>query len=389
MTNVPLPHDAGRGTLYIFVSSKICDMEIFIAAILIMLSLSLATFQLIRNAKYKELAERKQKIMTVILYINAGLVLLDLAVGGPEIGTRLLLDVMLTVLAVSLLSSSLWITSRARPIVLGVGFLQILLSMYYILCLLSMSEMPDGSFFRYAAIAVTLMYASLFLWGIWVRLREVREVMHSGTVWVALTLAVDAFYAVVVLTEFMIAVHAGPADLLLPQLMTILIFGAVVGYALRIASDSVFVLLIRHERRIVESMKISPVEVAGMGQREDDIYKDIYDRVMEYFEKDKPFLNGNLTINDIVGVVFTNKLYISRAISQYTGRNFCQFVNYHRIMYSVACFRENSELKVAELWPMSGFNSIVSYNMAFRLFMGENPSDWCRKEKIRLSRKEK
>ena len=354
-----------------------------------MLSLSLATFQLIRNAKYKELAERKQKIMTVILYINAGLVLLDLAVGGPEIGTRLLLDVMLTVLAVSLLSSSLWITSRARPIVLGVGFLQILLSMYYILCLLSMSEMPDGSFFRYAAIAVTLMYASLFLWGIWVRLREVREVMHSGTVWVALTLAVDAFYAVVVLTEFMIAVHAGPADLLLPQLMTILIFGAVVGYALRIASDSVFVLLIRHERRIVESMKISPVEVAGMGQREDDIYKDIYDRVMEYFEKDKPFLNGNLTINDIVGVVFTNKLYISRAISQYTGRNFCQFVNYHRIMYSVACFRENSELKVAELWPMSGFNSIVSYNMAFRLFMGENPSDWCRKEKIRLSRKEK
>jgi hypothetical protein len=38
---------------------------------------------------------------------------------------------------------------------------------------------------------------------------------------------------------------------------------------------------------------------------------------------------------------------------------------------------------------MCGFNTIVSYNMAFKLFMGENPSDWCRKEKIRIFRKAK
>ena len=119
------------------------------------------------------------------------------------------------------------------------------------------------------------------------------------------------------------------------------------------------------------------------------IFKDIYDRVLEYFETEKPFLNGDLTINDIVAVVYTNKLYISRAISQSTGRNFCQFVNYHRVMYSVECFRKNPELKIAELWPMCGFNTIVSFNMAFRLFMGENPSDWCRKEKIKLFRKGK
>ena len=136
-------------------------------------------------------------------------------------------------------------------------------------------------------------------------------------------------------------------------------------------------------------MKLAPVEVAGMGSRDNDVFKDIYERVVEYFEREKPFLNGDLTINDIVSVVFTNKLYISRAISQYTGRNFCQFVNYYRVMYSVECFRRNPELKVAELWPMCGFNTIVSYNMAFRLFMGENPSDWCRKEKIRMSRKGK
>lgn len=364
-------------------------MEIFIAAILIMLSLSLATFQVIRNAKYKELAERRHRLMSVVLYVDAGLILLDLSVGGYGMGMRFLLDVMLAVLAVSLLSSSLWTTSKSRPVVLGIIAIQSVLSIYYALCLLDLSLLPGCGFFRYAVISVTVIYALLFLWGIWMRVREVRAVMHSGTVWVALTLAVEAFYIVVVLTEFMVAIQAGSGDQSVLALMTLMIAGALAGYCIRITCDTIFVLMLRHERRIVESMKISPVEVAGMGQREDDIYKDIYDRVLEHFEKDKPFLNGNLTINDIVGVVFTNKLYISRAISQHTGRNFCQFVNYHRVMYSVACFRANSELKVAELWPMSGFNSVVSYNMAFRLFMGENPSDWCRKEKIRLSRKEK
>ena len=355
-----------------------------------MLSLSVATFQLVRNAKYRELTERRQRIMPVVLYVNAMLVILDLSVGGASLGVRLLLDVMLAAFALSLLSSSLWTMTRTRIIIYCNVALQLMLAMYYSLCLLSLSVLPKSSCFIYVAVIITLLYSAFFLWGIWARLREVRAVIQSGTVWVSLTLAVDAFYAVVVVTEFVVALLFCEMQSVFPLgLLTLMISGAVAGQGVRIACDSVFVLLHRHERRIVESMKISPVESAGLGQREDDIYKDIYDRVLAYFERDKPFLNGNLTINDIVAVVFTNKLYISRAISQYTGRNFCQFVNYHRIMYSVACFRNNSELKVAELWPMCGFNSIVSYNMAFRLFMGENPSDWCRKEKIRLSRKVK
>lgn len=355
-----------------------------------MLSLSIATFQLVRNAKYRELTERRQRIMPVVLYINTAMVILDLSVGGSSLGIRLLLDVMLTALALSLLSSSLWTASRSRMVVYFIMALQVMLSMYYILCLVSLSSLPHPICFRNAAVVVAVSYSLLFLWGIWVRLRVVREVMRSGTVWVSLTLAVDSFYMVVVLTEFVLALLVwNNANPFLSGIITLMLCGAVAAQGIRIACDKVFVLLHRHERRIVESMKISPAETAGTGQKEDDMYRDIYDRVQEYFEKDKPFLNGNLTINDIVGVVFTNKLYISRAISQCSGRNFCQFVNYHRIMYSVDCFRRNSELKVAELWPMCGFNSIVSYNMAFRLFMGENPSDWCRKEKIRLSRKEK
>ena len=131
-------------------------MEIFISAIIIMLSLSIATFQLVRNAKYRELTERRQRIMPVVLYINTAMVILDLSVGGSSLGIRLLLDVMLTALALSLLSSSLWTASRSRMVVYFIMALQVMLSMYYILCLVSLSSLPHPICFRNAAVVVVI-----------------------------------------------------------------------------------------------------------------------------------------------------------------------------------------------------------------------------------------
>ena len=152
-------------------------------------------------------------------------------------------------------------------------------------------------------------------------------------------------------------------------------------------NSSLFVVFVRHERRIIESMKVSQAEYTGASPGTATLYNNIYERLLEYFEKHQPYLNSELTINDIVDTVFTNKLYISKAISHCTGRNFCQFVNYYRITHAVKVFRENPQLKVVELAGKSGFNSTTSFSAAFRLFMGESPGDWCRKERARLSKK--
>ena len=145
----------------------------------------------------------------------------------------------------------------------------------------------------------------------------------------------------------------------------------------------------RQEQKIVEALKVTVVESASDASRIDVVYKEIYERVVAYFEREKPFLDSELTINDLVKVLYSNKLYISKAISQFTGRNFCQFVNYYRIKYSTECFKANHDLKIHEMASMAGFNSIVTFNMAFRLYMGENPSDWCRKEKGRFIKGQK
>lgn len=360
-------------------------MENFIAAMIVMMSLSVATLQVVRNIKYKELAERRHRVMPVILYTESLMIMCDLCSGGMWLGMRLVSDVMLAVIPLSVLSSSLWNGSSGLKTVYACWCVMAMMSMYYILCSFGLSRHLPLFASGWVIVLLVLVYVLLFLLGVWYRVREVRAVMQAGTVWAGISLATEAVYVVIVLLEVVVLMAlSGSADFIGP-VVALLLGGAMAACGLRIASDSLFVLLKRHERRIVESMKISPVEVSGM--EADDVYKDIYERVLEYFDRDKPFLNGDLTINDVVSVVFTNKLYISRAISQHTGRNFCQFVNYHRVMYSVDCFRKNPDLKVTELWSMCGFNTIVSYNMAFKLFMGENPSDWCRKEKVRIFRR--
>lgn len=389
MTNVPLSDWSGRGTLFIFVKLKSMSMESFVAAVIVMMSLCVATFQVVRTLRYKELAERRHRLLAMLLYVDSALVLSDLLSGGGGMGLRFAEDVLLVLIPLMLLSSSIWSVSGSLNIVRGALTMMLLLMIYHLLCVFSLAERLPDITYRHIVLASVFLYVSLFLWGIWIRVREVRAVMQAGTVWASLAFVIDAVYVVSVLVEVVVLMSVDDQADHIVYLICVLFGATAAAYAMRIACDSLFVFYRRHERRIIESMKISPVEVSAMGPREDDIFRDIYERVLEYFEADKPFLNGDLTINDVVSVVYTNKLYISRAISQHTGRNFCQFVNYHRVMYSVDCFRKNPELKVAELWPMCGFNTIVSFNMAFRLFMGENPSDWCRKEKIRMFRKGK
>ena len=136
-------------------------------------------------------------------------------------------------------------------------------------------------------------------------------------------------------------------------------------------------------------MKISHVDAARDISGTAVLYKNLYDRVLEYFAESKPYLDPNLTINEVAAVVFSNRLYISKAISQFTGRNFCQFVNYYRVVHAIELYRGNSNLKVLELANLSGFNSAVSFGMAFKLYMGEKPGDWCRREKSRLDKLKK
>lgn len=362
-------------------------MDIFLVAAVATAVLFLAGTLLARNLRYKALATFNRTYGAAVLATCACLMICDLVAGNGVI-YRIPLDIMISLISLSVLTNALMDVARKKAIVIVLTVMSVLASLYYIFCTSGIFVPPGLKMMRTAASVLAGTWLIIYVWTLGMRLWKINELMRSGTVWTVLCLIVDSLYAVILVS--LIGFYAiFSANVWACTVAFIFLTLMLAALGTRIAYDSVFAVFQRHERRIVESMRISPVDSASGAPGEENIYKELYDRIQAYFDEEKPFLNGNLTINDVVARVFSNKVYISRAIGQCTGRNFCQYVNYHRVMFAMDCFRHNTELKISELWPLCGFNTIVSFNMAFRLFMNENPSDWCRKEKIRLSKKKK
>ncbi len=122
-------------------------------------------------------------------------------------------------------------------------------------------------------------------------------------------------------------------------------------------------------KRIIEGNLRGTPEYGGP----DEHMNAIYGKVLRFMESKKPFLDENFCLDDLAKAVFTNKVYLSKAINYYSGRNFRQFVNYYRIMYATGIMKKDRRLKVTELAMMCGFRSLVTFNMAFKLYMNMTP----------------
>lgn len=112
--------------------------------------------------------------------------------------------------------------------------------------------------------------------------------------------------------------------------------------------------------------------------------KALYKKILDYFEEKKPYLDEDVSLEDISRCLYTNKAYLSKTVNVLSGQNFRQFVNYYRVEYAVELIRRDPHLKVEELAMMSGFHNTVSFNMAFRLFKGTTPSEWIHEHRSTL-----
>lgn len=107
-------------------------------------------------------------------------------------------------------------------------------------------------------------------------------------------------------------------------------------------------------------------------------YKAMFNRMSRLMEDTKPFLDAGYSIDHLVKAMGSNRAYVSRLISMCTGLNFSQYINRYRVNYAREMFQIKPELKVKELSDMSGFNSQVTFNMAFKMFYQTTPGTWCK-----------
>ena len=110
----------------------------------------------------------------------------------------------------------------------------------------------------------------------------------------------------------------------------------------------------------------------------------LYERAVALMEKKHPFLDQGFGLDDLAGALFTNRAYLSKTINILSGRNFRQFVNYYRIQYCVDLLKQDPNLKLITVAVMAGFHTTASFNMAFKLNLGETPTQF--QERVRTER---
>ena len=95
----------------------------------------------------------------------------------------------------------------------------------------------------------------------------------------------------------------------------------------------------------------------------------LYDRCCRYMADRKPFLVESFSLGDLANALYTNKVYLSKTVNYFSGKNFRNYVNYYRVMYAMELFRKNKRLKMAALASLSGFHSCTTFNQAFKVEM--------------------
>ncbi len=114
--------------------------------------------------------------------------------------------------------------------------------------------------------------------------------------------------------------------------------------------------------------------------KEKDIEKYL-ENILSFMEEEKPFLNNELTIQDLSDQVSISKHHITQVINTRLIKNFYAFVNEYRIEEVKKRLLDPrfKNLKIMSIAYDSGFSSKSSFNTIFKNYTGMTPSQFVKK----------
>jgi len=101
-------------------------------------------------------------------------------------------------------------------------------------------------------------------------------------------------------------------------------------------------------------------------------------KIMSYMENEKPYLNGDFTIQDLSDKLNISKHHLTQIINTQLQKNFYNFVNEYRLEEVKNKLKDSrfSHFKIISLAYDSGFNSKSSFNSVFKCQTGMTPSEF-------------
>ncbi len=112
----------------------------------------------------------------------------------------------------------------------------------------------------------------------------------------------------------------------------------------------------------------------------------IMNSIRQCFEKEKLFLNPELTMLDVAQHIGTSKHRLSTAVRKITNQNFASMLNHYRVQEAMDLLgREDLFFeKIEVIGEMCGFNSRQAFHAAFKKELGITPKHFRKINKIYL-----
>ena len=133
--------------------------------------------------------------------------------------------------------------------------------------------------------------------------------------------------------------------------------------------------------RPLKNEQLPRYEYSGLTPKELSVYGE---QLVEYLEKEKPYLNNDLKLNDIADHFGLPAHQISQIINTKLNMNFYSLINYYRIEEAKRRLIEpvNQNQTILAIAYDVGFNSKSAFNNAFKKFTDMTPSQY---KQLRLS----
>jgi AraC-like DNA-binding protein len=122
---------------------------------------------------------------------------------------------------------------------------------------------------------------------------------------------------------------------------------------------------------------------SGSGLQEAE-KKKIEDHLLQLMQKEKPYLEPELSLNQLAAQLSVKPKILSQVINEKLGHNFFDFINTYRIEEAKRLLSgsEDPKITVLEVLYEVGFNSKSSFNTLFKKNTGLTPSDFKKKHRI-------
>jgi AraC-like DNA-binding protein len=97
-----------------------------------------------------------------------------------------------------------------------------------------------------------------------------------------------------------------------------------------------------------------------------------------YMEKEKPYLNPDLSLNDLVKTLGIKRNILTQVLNMELNKKFFLYINEFRIRDALKILNDPSKEKmnILNIAYATGFNSKPTFNRAFKKITGHTPSEY-------------